>query len=125
MSHWMVYWWVMLDRFSHGAFAFAFLSAMAIGVLIIAWIGLKRENKPAWKNCRLATFLIIPFFIIMVAIASFLPSTKQFAVIYLAPKIVNNEDVREMAGDGMRLMKLKLGKWLEEQMPEEGISGGE
>ena len=125
MSHWMIYWWVKLDDFQGACFVFVILGGSALVGLLLGWLLGKEDNinSSVWKTCRAIWFFIFPFFIIAIFLATFLPSTKQFAVIYLTPKIVNNEDVRELAGDGMKVMKHKLQEWLDENL-QEGVKHG-
>lgn len=51
-------------------------------------------------------------------IASFMPNTKELVVIYLVPKIVNNEQVQGIASDSLKLMKMKMDQWLHENIEE-------
>jgi hypothetical protein len=46
----------------------------------------------------------------------FIPSPKQIAAIYLIPKIVNNEDVKNVPDKVLRLMNEKLDQWIEDTL---------
>jgi hypothetical protein len=45
---------------------------------------------------------------------TFLPTTEQAAVIYLVPKIVNNEQIQNITGDGLEVLQLHIKRYLEE-----------
>jgi len=118
MSHWMIYWWIKLDDLQNASSIFMLLLTIALVALTIAWFINKANKNPVWKTIRNFWFIVMPLCVCFLFLAIFLPSTKQFAVIYLTPKVVNNEDVRELAGDGMKVMKHKLQQWLDENLAE-------
>lgn len=54
--------------------------------------------------------------VIFILLSLFTPTTKEFAVIYLVPKIINNEQIQSVASDGLQCMKNQMEAWLDEQL---------
>ena len=44
--------------------------------------------------------------------ATLVPSTKEFAAIYLIPKIANNEQVQKVPDNLLKLLNAKLEDWI-------------
>ena len=42
----------------------------------------------------------------------FIPTTKEYAAIYLIPKIVNNEQVQKVPENALNLLNTKLQEWV-------------
>ncbi len=105
MSHWLVYWILMLDNINSvigGGLILTILIAM-IGFYLI--VDSDDEKPQDIRNLkRLARILIVPFIIFLLA-SVFLPNTKQMAAIYLIPKIVANKDIQQLPP---KLSKLAL-----------------
>jgi len=116
MSAWQMYWFVKLDDLRG---LFIGINALC-GVLLLVACGLLLAGycedecgEPWYKRAEKAAFVAVVCVLIVSPIVALLPSTKQMAAIYLVPKIVNNDDIRELAGDGMELMKSKMAEWIE------------
>lgn len=58
--------------------------------------------------------VVLPIFIISRIIVSLVPTTKQMAIIYVVPKVVNSEMVQEIPKKLLDLSK----EWLEELSPK-------
>lgn len=118
MSMLLVYLFVMMDSIKTGLGLLTFVAV--IGALIS---GLckdtsnveDRHKAHRWLKICMVAFLFIG------SVAVLTPNTKQFAAIYMIPKVVNNEDVRAMSGDAMKAMRLKFGEWLDSIDPVEEI----
>ena len=52
-----------------------------------------------------------------------IPTQKEAAAIYLIPKLVNNEEVQDIAGKSLDVLQLKLNKWLDELTPKSDKTG--
>jgi hypothetical protein len=65
--------------------------------------------KPYLKNAWIGTVI---FAILCVAT----PTTKQAAVIWLLPKIVNNEQVQAVPEKALKLLNKQMDEWLEENL---------
>ncbi len=106
MSHWLVYWVLMLDGIK------STMVGATVSVAIIFWIrffypvvmngSLKHRDIIALK--KLGKILIAPFMIFLL-VSVFIPTTKQMAAIYLIPKIASNKDIKQLPP---KLSKLAL-----------------
>jgi len=72
------------------------------------------QQPAAWKRYRRISSLIIGFIIFLGISISAIPTTKEFAAIYLIPKVVNNEQVQKLPDNAVRLMNEKLEQWIED-----------
>jgi len=98
---------------STGAIIFIFV-IMVLGGFLLNYID-ANEKIPLWhKVCSLT---LIPMVIFSIFASVLLPSTKQMAVIIIAPKLINNEvlkdDLKELYGlakDELKDLIKKKGK---------------
>lgn len=67
-----------------------------------------------WEKKRPRSFITIPLGILFFVISIFIPTTKEFVIIKVAPAIVNNEQVQELPDN---LMKFING-WIKEYTPK-------
>jgi len=117
MSMLTVYFFVMMDNFIIG-----FIVAACIAALGVIASGLnagdarEEPKKKYWHRWAYAWLTAMCLFITLAVIT---PNTKQFAAIYLIPKVVNNEDVRAMSGDAMKAVRIKFNEWIDELDPVE------
>jgi hypothetical protein len=116
MSVLSVYLFVIMDKLVAGFIISACL--MAIGLLIagVSPIDCSAEVKRKAKKW-LWVFSIGMFIFMFLAVLT--PDTKQFAAIYVIPKVANNEDVRAMSDDAMKALRLKFREWLDSVTPKE------
>jgi hypothetical protein len=70
----------------------------------------KRLRQPVFKIFILSMLIWLPFRLIV----SLLPSTKEMAIIYVVPKVVNSDAVAQIPG---KLLSLSS-EWLDELRPE-------
>lgn len=70
----------------------------------------KGLRRPSFKILLLAMLIWLPFRLI----ASLLPSTKEMAIIYVVPKVINSEAVAQIPS---KLLQLSS-EWLDELRPE-------
>lgn len=61
--------------------------------------------------------ILIPLFCVFAGLSLFTPNTKEFAAIYLIPKIANNEQVQQISENAMKLLNMKFQAWIEEMEP--------
>lgn len=124
MSTWDVYWFVKLDDLC------VFFTACFV-VFIVLLVGLSlewslselngEENVPKilkkrWKVALIGLCIFVPLRI-------FTPTTKQAAVIYMLPKIVNNEQVQKIPANFVKVLNTKMEEWLGQFEPaKEGES---
>lgn len=118
MSMLLIYIFVMMDSIKTGLGLLTLIAG--VGVVISAMcidtpnVEDKRKTKK-WLKISVVAFIFIG------SVAILTPNTKQFAAIYMIPKVVNNEDVRAMSSDAMKAMRLKFGEWLDSIDPVEEI----
>lgn len=70
----------------------------------------KGLRRPVFKVLWLAMLIWLPFRLV----ASLLPSTKEMAIIYVVPKVINNETVSQIPSKLLHLSS----EWIDELRPE-------
>lgn len=71
----------------------------------------KDETKKRLKKFNL---IVQPLACILLLISILIPNTQQMAVIYLVPKIANNEKVQTLAIDGSDILMEYVKQWKEQ-----------
>jgi len=125
----MLYWLLKLDDirafFDDVATPFLFIGILAVIAFLAAHIFLvcmdqyteKDEIAAAHKTAKITGWVGIPcLFIVMLlyGILALTPTTKQMAIIYVAPKIINNEQAQKIP---QKLLDL-TDDWIDELKPE-------
>lgn len=107
MTYFQAYLLTRLDNFNHffGSLSFLIflLIVAALMVIIFSAINLNgihsEESKPFWVNLQKKAFGYIKIFVVTIfffqTAKALLPTTKEVAFIYIAPAIVNNQDIRK------------------------------
>lgn len=92
------------------------ISAIVLGCLtpfvMVAAMVEKDELAIRWYP-KLITLLAL-----ILVVVAFTPTTKQAAVIYMLPKIVKNEDVKEIPGNFVKVFNGKMKEWIDEMEEE-------
>ena len=110
MSVLTIYLFVMMDKIGIGLIILT--GVMILGYLMSAVCMDTKDNSERRKSKRWRNIFATAFFIAgFAAIAT--PDTKQFAAIYLIPKVVNNENVQAMSGDAMKMLRAKFDEYLD------------
>jgi apolipoprotein N-acyltransferase len=108
-----MYWLLMLDNIGTflGVSFIVWIILFVISGVVVA-IGI---NENDWSK-KLVIFPISVFIIasLILIIGTFLPNTKQMAVILVAPRIINNEQVQKLPNQVLELTN----EWLEELKPK-------
>lgn len=113
MDYFLLYLILRLDVFSHISNIAAIVAGIIFAVTLIAYAVNynnekdKKASKP-WAINFGIVFIISLFFTIAV------PNTKQAAVVYCLPKIVNNEQVQKLPDNLLRLAN----RWIDDQITE-------
>lgn len=130
MTHFEAY---LLTRLDSVTGFLNFLSVICVGFLFIAGISYifqatdrsrfnsEKENEHLDNIKSKSTHLIkyaLPSLIVIVFLNSLIPNTKEAAFIYIAPKIVNNQDLQESLEKIPELSKLGL-EYLSETLKKE------
>ena len=87
------------------------------GVAVVCLMGAIEEQPEISKIGKMALKWAIPFLIFFGLGSILIPDTKQFAAIYLIPKIANNEQVQQIPENALKLLNLKFQAWLEDMEP--------
>lgn len=110
-----LYWIIKLDVFQGLATGLAIITGLVTMVCVMAIIicSVDKDSKeilPTWK--KVAKYFI-PMFMLFLAMATFLPTTKEMAALIVLPKIINNEKIQEIPN---KVLDLGL-EWLDELKP--------
>jgi hypothetical protein len=114
-----LYWIIKLDTFSDLGIGFSVVFGITTFICIAATIACSidpdlKNVLPTWKKFSKYS---IPLFIFFLSMGTFLPTTKEMAVLIVLPKIINNEKVQEIPN---KVLDLGL-EWLEELKPTKAI----
>ena len=118
ISAWEVYLFTRLDAIH--VIAGAAIVMAAIGLLLFGIHYLfedmwerdddNKEKKKTVKTIKRLVAVAISGLLVCVII----PSTKEAAVIYLLPKIANNEQVQKVPENFVKLLNTKMEAWIED-----------
>ena len=121
LTWWQVYLWLKLDDLPFVFGVFYLLLCIYIAVYFLKAV-LKEDLGVFIEGLKSFTFKILFTLAIVFMIASFLlPTSKQFALIYILPKIVNSKTVHEIfskTGKDIGLLLEYAGKELEHKLKE-------
>jgi len=115
INTWTVYWITRLDGIYEFSIAWAILGVIIGAALIL--IG-HAEDEPEWIKWGKIT---LPTIIIPILVILFVPTSKEFAAIYLVPKIANSNSAKNVmvATDNATLfLQKKMEEWLKDQIKE-------
>jgi len=109
LTSWQVYLWLKLDNLNllfGFAACFCFLYALAVLLLASGTADHWEEFLDLARKLRfkLAVLFSVLFFVLYI----FLPSTKQFALIYILPKVANSKTVHALLTEGDDTGKLLI-----------------
>lgn len=118
ISMWDIYWLTRLDGI-RDIFGITLIVIISIGIgvlcgapfLIDSWDKVKKSFK------RWAIIGGTISFICMLALI-FIPTTKEFAAIWLIPKIANNEQIQKIPNNAVLLLNKKMEQWIDAQLAE-------
>ncbi|KKN70278.1 hypothetical protein LCGC14_0433040 [marine sediment metagenome] len=106
MSHWLVYWVLMLDNIR---IVLGVLMNISIFIILMAGIcsliGNVEATSKLIKFSKTLLKIFAPAFFLLLILLGLTPSTKQMAAIYLIPKIASNKDIQQLPP---KLSKLAL-----------------
>lgn len=103
ISPWTIYWVMQLDTIGVAAVV---LSIFGGGALLLLWGFVLTELKSLAGYFVSATASVV--WLIVLAAAIFLPSTKTAAAMYLIPAIASNQTIHREAGELYGLAKQAL-----------------
>lgn len=121
ITSWDIYWITRLGSLSVffgviGGFTVVLLTCFFswLGPLIISEASF--DNEKYWKIYKQSMFYGIITGIIFILISCFIPTTKEFAAIYLIPKIANNEQMQKLPDNVAILLNTKMRQWIDDTM---------
>jgi magnesium-transporting ATPase (P-type) len=105
---WDIYWITRLDAIS-GLFIVISI-AVLMSIFTLCMLGdCHRDNIFYYKKSLIASIIIVTFFSLA---ATFIPSTKDYAAIYLIPKIAKNEQIQKIPDNAIKLLNGKMEEWI-------------
>ena len=122
ITSWDIYWITRLDSLSV-FFSIAGFGTLTIFICFVSWIVPMILNDPwdrdekekYWKPYKKSMVWGITVGTICAFIGVFIPTTKEFAAIYLIPKIANNEQMQKIPDNAAKLLNAKLEQWIDEK----------
>lgn len=110
-----IYWLLMATNvkvlFTVAGIVLIMISFMMIPAGLEMFIGKDtKSNKLYW----ITTLIVFLVSLVIIVVATFIPTTKQLAVILVAPKVINNEQVQKLPNQVLELAN----EWLEELKPK-------
>lgn len=105
-----IYFVGILDNINNVFFVFVIVSlALAGGLSLII---LNENDEDITKFCCRWLKWAVFGFVLSVFLHAFTPTTKLAAAMYVIPTIANNENVKELGGDTMVLLKKLTKQWV-------------
>ncbi len=106
MSHWLVYWVLMLDGVNKIlGISITMFFVMIIIAGICAMIGNCDHVPSLIKFSKALLKIFVPLIFLFLILFALIPTTKQMAAIYLIPQIASNKDIKQLPP---KLSKLAL-----------------
>lgn len=108
MTAWEIYWLLKLDDIHHAAVGILFFGLVALvplGVYMSCSASEKTEVPLALRN---AFVVGLVFWLLLLPVKIFLPTTAQMAAIMVVPPIVSNERVQQIPEKVLELVEKKL-----------------
>jgi cytochrome bd-type quinol oxidase subunit 2 len=90
------------------------MSLTASGIMWIIAITADEEEEKYCGIGKKLTKLSASIVLLASLMLTFIPSTKEYAAIYLIPKVVNNEQVQQVPENALKLLNAKLQEWLKD-----------
>lgn len=113
MGHFELYLIMILDGVNHFSFVLSFIFLAATILFFGAFVNCAAEDlSDSAKQAKGLAIKTTIGFIFSALICVLAPNTKQAAVIYILPKVANNEDIQGLGSDLVQLAK----QWVEEQV---------
>lgn len=119
MSYKFVYLLTRLDILNQYIEAISIISLIGViimGIVTLLYFISEKENIYPKIKGYIIGFIIMLF--IVSSIQIIVPTTKEAAVIYLLPKMVNNEEVQKIPQNIFKLLNTKMEEWTNEQLGE-------
>ena len=113
VTGWDIYWLTRLDNICIFLAVIWVLSFIVIIVSIFVGIfALVEDNDEIKNGVKQVLRRFVPIAILLSIPAIFLPNTKEYAAIWLLPKVINNEQVQKIPEHALKLLNLKVEQWI-------------
>jgi len=105
MTNWQMYWLLMLDNIQKVFIVLTLALGSGSLAALACWgtAGSDGYEPKIIKYWKKMAFRVMSFCLLSIICAGFIPSTKQMAAIIVVPKIVNNEHIKEIPQNLIRL----------------------
>lgn len=114
MNMWMMYLVLKLDLLTGGLIVIPIitigLSLFILGSVYVNDYGEHEDTKKVWKFTK----KVLIFAIFPLLLGVLIPNTKQAAMIYFVPKVINNKQIQKMPAKLVTLAN----DWMDEQIKQ-------
>lgn len=125
ITSWSIYWITRLDSLNC-FFASSGVVLLILFIAFVSWIWPlhidntinydEEESQEKYKRYKRSMIWGISIGVLFLFISVFIPTTKEFAAIYLIPKIANNEQITKIPDNAAKLLNTKLEQWIDETL---------
>jgi hypothetical protein len=116
-----IYWFIVIGNISSVCTIFLVILTLALIIAVIFYVMITFDGYGPDKDKDMIRSIIVKILIswsILLILSIFTPSTKDIAAIYLMPKIVNNEHVKNLPDKTLTILEKKLDEWIKDQTEE-------
>lgn len=114
-----LYWITRLDTLCiFFGISFAVLLVSTLIYIIVKLDDFDPEYEADRNNIKCRNKLIILTLICLVPVI-FIPSTKEIAFIYFAPKVINNEEAQKIPENIIKFLNVKMNEYIKSNLEEE------
>jgi len=115
VTGWHIYWITRLDSIKNLVMipSIVLLVLGIIALFVVLPEALTEEDSVTKKVFRFAK-TVVPMAFLGLGLVTMLPGKKDAIAIWVAPKILNNEDVQALPQDALKLVRKQLTSWIED-----------
>lgn len=113
ISSWEIFWLLKLD-----VLCCVFVTIFIMGAALMVTNGSVYLEDRTIKKAKYLSMFFGFISLVSISTAIFMPSTKQAAIIYLLPRIANNEEVQKLPSNATKLLNAKLQDWVKDEMTD-------
>jgi hypothetical protein len=115
ITSWDIYWITRLDNINGILIIGGTLCLIFITVVLFAAGDIRHDQIWHYKKA-IITNIIISTIALLLGLMT--PTTKEFAAIYLIPKIANNEQMQKIPDNAAKLLNAKMEQWIDDTLAE-------
>ena len=118
MSTWIVYLVLMLDNVSEVLIGTFLTSVTVFVIMTLAFFTVEKCDED-WRPLFVRWWIRSGVVLVITGLfAAFTPTTKQACIIYVLPKIANNEQVQQVPQKLLDIANRQLDEWVKEYTPK-------